>query len=214
MKRTVMKMLVSLVLALLAVSCAPAPVSLSMSRQLAGLSHAKYNKVLVVGASAKLERRQIFEEVFVEELKRHGIDAVPSYLVVNTGEALSSKNLGDAAHRSGADCVLITGLVDIKKELKVEPGSESVMFKPVTVYPGSEDWNPRYEIGYAETVVREPPTVIPHLKVSLETKLFDVSTARMVWYGLTTSGEVENLKKATAEFADVIIKALTKDRML
>lgn len=195
-------------------SCAANGVAVSNTWKLPGFSHGSYQKVLVVGASSKLDRRQLFEEILVEEFKRRGIEAVPSYLVVHTGGALSQKNLTDAAHRAEADCVLITGLVDIKKEIKVEPGTEGVIFKPVTMYPDSEYLNPRYEVGYAEIVVHEPPAIIAHLKVSMETQLFDAATARMVWYAITTSGEVDDLRKATATFADVLIKALSRDKLL
>ncbi len=175
-----------------------------------------FSNILVVGASDNLERRLIFEDYFAEEFNRHGIVALQSYLVIPTGATLSKKNLKDAARTSGADCVLITRLVNIKKEIKVVPGSAELTFKPVTAYPppDEDDLSSHPELYFGATVVQEPPTTITNLKVSIETRMFDAKTSSMVWVGETSSGEVYDLKKETKAFARQIIKALKKDGMI
>jgi hypothetical protein len=183
----------------------------------------------VVGASDNLVRRQIFEDFFTGEFKRQGLTAVQSYLVVHTGDTLSREHLKEAARTSGSDGVLITRLVEIKKEIKVVPDSEDLTFKPVTAFPvisKEDDMPPKPGAYYGEhvmpdpvmyygkTVIREPPTIITNLEVSIETRLFDATTSNMVWDGVTTSGVVHDLKKATETFAREIIKALVKDSMI
>lgn len=229
MKSPVFRMVAAMGAAFLVAACASSSIHLVKTRKSPEAMHKTYRKILVVGASENLERRQLFEDIFVKEFEQLGVAAVQSYLVVHTGDALSREHLKEAARISRSDGVLITRLVDIRKEVKVEPGSETVGFKPVTAYPvvtNEDDMPPKpegyygehpipeWETPYGETIIREPPAVITELKVSIETRLFDAAAANMVWVGDTESGVVKDLKKSTKTFAGEIIRALAKDGMI
>jgi hypothetical protein len=125
--------------------------------------------------------------------------------------------------------VLIARLVDIKKETKVTPGSEELAFVPISAYPIQEYEDdlpppqgpyygnnpiPYQPTMYGQTVVRLPPTTVTTLKVSIEMRLFDAAAATMVWNGVTSSGTVADLEKATEEFARQIIQALVRDGVI
>jgi len=215
MKSFIFRIVSVLVAAFLLTACAHSYIHLVKTWKSPETKPAKFGKFLIVGASDNLERRWNFEDFFTEEFKHQGIAAIPSYMVIRTGDALSRQHLKDAARISGADGVLITRLVNIKKEIKEVPGGETLVFKPFTPYPlPNVDDISSANIPMVGTVIQEPPTIITNLEVSIETRLFDAATSSMVWYGVTSSGEVDDLKKATEAFAREIIKALAKDGMI
>lgn len=209
MKHTIFGRMTMLIICIVITACSAQSVYVTKTQKYPEFEGKKCSKILVVAASSDLKRRQTFEEIFAGELKRKGMKAVPSFLVVGTGTTLSKANLEDAAKKTGADCVLITALATINKESHTEPGGVHYDLVPVHGEQDPDGPNPDEGVFYAEALVREQPLVTTHLNVSLQTSLFDAATGRLGWYAMTSSGEVDDLNTAIKQYADAIITTLS-----
>src|SRR5512146_3264275 len=99
-----------------------ASVSLVDSWKDAGVPAKRYQKLLVVGVAEKMQMRQVFEEVFSAEIRKKGVATIRSYLVTGADKKPSRASLEEAVRRSGADGVITTRLVSLKKDTQVRTG--------------------------------------------------------------------------------------------
>jgi hypothetical protein len=60
----------------------------------------------------------------------------------------------------------------------------------------------------------EPATVYQYDVVILETSLYSVAQSKLIWSGSTETFSPVDIKKETAGFADIIIGALRKQRVI
>jgi hypothetical protein len=60
----------------------------------------------------------------------------------------------------------------------------------------------------------EPPTVYQYDVVTAETSLYSPPQSTLVWSGTTETFSPKDVKKETAEFAEIIIGALRKSRII
>ncbi len=167
----------------------------------------KCSKVLVVGVSDDLRQRMLFEDVFANELQRTGVNTLQSYLVM-VGPELTREKVVNAVKTVGSDCVITTRLVSRQQETKVIPGSETIG----VTSPGPET-DPDYFIE-SLTVVETPPTVITDTRTTVESRLFEAATARMVWSMKASALNVGKLAPVTKEYVKLIANDLKKNGLM
>ena len=161
-------------------------------------------KVLVVGVSKQPSVRRTFEDEFVARLEAAGVDGIQSYTVL-PDEALADRAALEAAVKStGADGVLVVRLVRREQQTQVVQASPAA---PPTL--GFYGWYSGAWSGYYE-----PATTYQYELVSLEASLYSPAQANLVWSATTEGFAPTNLKKDSASYADLIIDALRKDRIL
>lgn len=200
MKRTLIVML-----ALLLAACAT-HVRLTNSWRDADFSEGRFRRVLVMGFGDDGASRRVFEDQFVAVLRGAGIDAVPSYTLVSGLSESELPRVRDAVVRSGADGVLTTRLVGVDKRVNVYPAQP--------VFVPSVGYRRGGLFGYYSSIAMMPPSSYAYEVVTLETNLWQAVGERLVWSGTTESFAPENAREASAEFADVIVKALRAQGLL
>lgn len=161
----------------------------------------KCAKVLVVGINENLGRRMSFEDEFTHVLKSGGIDALQSYLVIKWGPGLTLANVVAAVKSAGADCVITTRLVNLQEEKRLVPGYEAFMiaYPEMDITPGGPS------VASIEITVT---------KATVETRLFDAGTAKMVWATGGVGYDFYNLVKPEPlikDYARNIFKVLKKE---
>ena len=72
-------------------------------------------QVLVIGASKSEVNRRVFEDAFAGALKGAGTAAVPSYPTLPEAGAVSNERVGEAVKSSGADAVLVTRVLRVRR---------------------------------------------------------------------------------------------------
>jgi hypothetical protein len=165
---------------------------------------APLRKVMVVGITKQPSVRRVFEDEFVARLQAAGVAAIPSYSVIGEDGQVDKPQLESAVTKVGADGVLITRLVRQEQMTQATGG----YYGPVA--PGGlHGWYSSAWVGYYD-----PPTVYQYDVVTLETSVFGTGDAKLLWSGTTETFAPSDLKKETAAFADLIIGALRKQKVI
>jgi hypothetical protein len=160
--------------------------------------------VLVVGISKQPSVRQTFEDEFTKRLQEKGVKAVASYTVIPEAGQVTADRLRTAVEESGLDGVIITRLAKVEKQRAVSP-----------------EYGPPYRYGSyygfygdAWTGYYEPAPVYEYDVVVLQTTLFLLQQEKPVWSGTTETFAPQNIQKETAGFAEQVIKAMSRDRVI
>ena len=82
----------------------------------------QYRKLLVVGISENVQRRQTFEEVFASEVGKKGAVGIASYTITGVNAKPSRALLEEALRKSGADGVITTRLAGMKENRQGRTG--------------------------------------------------------------------------------------------
>jgi hypothetical protein len=167
------------------------------------------SKVLVVGIADHAGVRRVFEDTLAQALTKRGVQGVASYTVVPTRGKISEEELVKAVERTGVNAVMITRLV--RRETETIHAPDSMGMAPTaygmrTRYYGYYDaaWNGYYEPAMAQTIEY----------VIAETTLFRPDVQEPVWSGTTRSQRMGDVRKATEDFAEVMIDAMKRDGVI
>ncbi len=167
-------------------------------------SGAPLTKILVVGVSRQPSVRRVFEDEFVAQLRAAGVEAIPSYTLLPQDGPVEQSALEEAVTKSGAQAVLVTRLVRREQKTQVTGG----FYQPAPAL-GFYGWYSSAWMGYYE-----PPTVYRYDVVTAETSLYRPDQAQPVWSGTTETTAPEDVRKETAGFAKVIIRALRTQHII
>ena len=164
------------------------------------------NNVFVVGVSKDGGLRRIFEDEFVKLFKERGVTATASYRLVPDSELHDEQKLDARVKASGSDTILITRLVDIKKEMQyVPPG---YVYAPPPYYYGG--WYGFYDRAY----LASPGYTVEYETAVLETNVYDLKNDSLIWSARSDSPTDGNMDKHIKEFAQSIINQLAKAKLI
>jgi hypothetical protein len=164
---------------------------------------APLSKVLVIGVTKQTVVRRIFEDAFVRELNAKGVVAVASYTLIPEDGEVPKDRIAQAVAQSGADGLLVTRLVRVERQTRIDPG---YIGPP---YMGFYDYYP-----FAWGTFYEPPMVYSYNVVTWDTSVFDARTNQMIWAGATETVAPKNISKEAGEAASVVVKQLAKSNFL
>jgi hypothetical protein len=157
-----------------------------------------FHKVLVIGLASQPDVRRVYEDAFVKHLQAAGIDGVASNTLLLTPQTAGKAAIGQAAARSGADAVLVTHLVKTVKEAVGDEPQPGIQEYVDTSWPGT--YTPA---GSTQIDV-----------VTLETRLFDAASTRVVWSGTTETFAAQKLQQAIEDVSRIIVQQLKSQKML
>jgi hypothetical protein len=146
------------------------------------VNKASVKKVLVLGIARDLPIRRAYEDEFVKTLQGLKYEAVASYnWIPDMPKELDKDMLRQKMKENGVTHVIATRVVDEKTVTSYIPPSYSTAGP---YYPG---WYGSYysywSVGYSG--VYSPGYTTVSQVVSLETNLYDVSTEKLLWTGIT-----------------------------
>jgi hypothetical protein len=166
----------------------------------------KLKKVLVIGVAKKQANRRLFEDKFVAQLKTYGTDAIASYTIIPSEEKLDKDTVETKIKTLGVGAVLVTRLVDIKKETD---------YVPTTGYPSrsyQNDWYGGYSRRYRS--VNSPGYYAQYEVVKLETTIYDTQTEKLIWSALSDTVLEDSVKVAIESVIKAIIKSLSDNQLI
>jgi len=140
-------------------------------------------KIMVVGISDSVEKRTMFEKEFVEQLKKHGLDAVSA---IETVPDLSLEAIKKSAMDLKVDDILVTCMVGKKEK-------EIYVAAPISTIPGGpyNRFDSYFPLVYERTT--QPGYYEKATYVNLETCLYDAKTGKLVWSGVSETFEPMSL---------------------
>ncbi len=130
--------------------------------------------VLVIGLSRSEVSLNLWENAFVDSFARAGIHAVANHKVMGTVPAPDQKAVEAAINKAKASSVLITHVVDVTSKTYTHPGT--IHFEPSGFYGSMYGY-----YGHSYRAVYTPPVDSTRTVVRLESNLYDVVTARLIW---------------------------------
>ncbi len=155
-------------------------------------------KILVAGGFDSLTEGRVFEDVFIAKLRAAGVDGIASHTVVLDPAKATEAAFDAAVIDSGAQGLLLVNVLGVDTRTQVS----------TTMVPGGMAWG-RGPWGGTPTTVRVPVQRVSQYDLAtVETKLFDVKTRRVVWAGTTTTLNPSNAARETPAFADIVIGEL------
>ncbi len=166
----------------------------------------QYEKILVIGAAEKITFRNLFEGELVNQLRKQGIDAIPSYEILPYNNMLTREAVLSAVEKTNIDSVLITALVERSKK---------------KVYYSLDGGNPYvYYKGLYDTLERPSPGRGPGLTgqydieiLFLKTNLYDVKSEKLIW-SMTSESEFMYKFKSMNSAITLVINKLRKDGLI
>jgi len=172
-----------------------------------------FHNFLVVGITKDPGVRRVFEDIFTAELRSRGLQATASYTVTPPDQPVTKELLADVVNKTGSDAVITTRVVNIQQQTSVTPGYVDTYGTGPAPYPYLYPYlSPQRDLYsyYGTSQVIQPPTVQTYEVATLETVLFDVADASMVWSGTSTTFETNQTVTVSKELSKLIIKNLVK----
>lgn len=163
--------------------------------------------ILVMGITNDPNNRRNFEDQMVAQLAARGVSAVPSYRFAPEAGAVEQVKLEQVVKQSGVAGVLLTRVVNVSQEVKVNPG----MYMGPPLGYGYGGFYGYYGGMWASSYYM-PPTVYTEQHVAADTRLFDSKDFTLVWSAATTTtpsgGSVASL---FTQFSKLIVDSMAKD---
>lgn len=162
-------------------------------------------KILVIGVIKDEIKRNSFEEEFSKLISGNGLTGIASYTLMPDLKSTDQKEeVLAVVDKVGADGVMIVTLQGVSKEKRDVPPSVSYMPSAGFGY-GMYGY---YGIGH--TAIYNPGYTVTDTVVRLDTKLFAVTTEKMIWAGKTETFNPSSAQTVIKELASVLIKDMKK----
>jgi hypothetical protein len=141
-------------------------------------------KVVVIGIFKEPDTRKIFEDEFADRLRARGVDATAGHKIVPDAELPDKDVVIGKIRKLGADAVLLTRVMDMKKETIDVPGQILPGYYNYYSSYYSYNYRPGYTVqeGYAQT----------------ETNLYNLGDEKLIWSG---RAKTEFPERAKTEFS-------------
>ena len=165
--------------------------------------------VLVVGISKEAGIRRIFEDEFSARLRAVGVTATPSYTLIPQDGPVDRVVLDGAIAKAGAQGTLVTRLLKVERRTDYAPGY--VRTVPAVGY--YRNFHGYYSSTWVPGAYAAPQRFDYDI-LALETNLWRAQGGELIWSGTTESFAPSDVRKATQEFSDVIIKALRDQKLI
>ena len=191
-----------------------ASTTLVSSQKTDGMAAKQYRSLLVVGLSETPATRQVFEEIFADELRKRGVKAITSYTVPGLQGKSSRAAIAEALKTTGADGLLNTRIVDVRT--KKDSKSAFVLTGRGVAFFDYYDYYDNYweELGSYANFDAKPVNEIISSVTTLETALFDAKTGTVIWKGISDEMHAERLISSTRDLAAIVMDALTKEGLI
>jgi hypothetical protein len=162
----------------------------------------KLNNILIIGVTSRSDRRQLFEGKFVEGLAALKVNATPSYKLMDSSLHLTRKVVENAIKGQDIGAVLVTRLAGVK-EKEVYRASDD-KDENLSYFNFSDKSFQQADVGYTEQ----------HRVVALETKLYDIASAELVWSMQSETMDPSQPRNVVEDQIKLTISTLAKRELI
>ncbi|MDC8774281.1 DUF4136 domain-containing protein [Roseateles albus] len=162
------------------------------------------SKIVVAGSVNSVAEDRLVEEVFVERMRATGVDAVAGHTLRLDDPNLSQADFEAAVKGTGAQGLLLVRVLGVDTRTQV-----STTMVHGGMGWGHNSWGPTNTWGGMHSRGSFPVQEIRQYDLAtVETKLFDVNTRRLVWAVTTTTFNPRSVAQEAPPFANLIIEQL------
>ncbi len=166
-------------------------------------------KILIIGIIKDDIKRRSFEQEFARLISTNGRTAVASYTLLPDLESADQKEeVLAAVEKVGADGVLVVTLQSVSKEQREVP--PSIDYVPTAGF----GFGMYGYYGMHHTAVYSPGYTVTDTIVRLDTKLFAVSSEKMIWAGKTESFNPSSSQAVVSELGKLVMNDMKKSGMI
>jgi hypothetical protein len=169
----------------------------------------KLQKVLVIGVAPNAARRRQFEDSFVSVLGRSKVQALPSYQQFPEASAITQEDVESYARAQNVTQILVARVVDKQTVQEYVPPSVSTYGGGYPGYYGG--WYPYYSMSY--TTVSSPGYTYDRIFVTVETNVYDVGTAKMIWNGMSNTELGSTLESNIRDYIETVAGYMAQDKL-
>jgi hypothetical protein len=166
-------------------------------------SSTDFKRILVSAPGFATSIRRNREDEFVARLRAAGDDASASYARI-PDENPDEPNIKQAAQKLGADAALVVRPLQVERRTDYGP---SYFPAPWFGYYGPHfgaNWYGWYGA----------PSVYRYNEYTSEATLHDIAKNEVVWSGTIRTSEVDDMRKATKNYVDAVMRALNDENLL
>ena len=160
-------------------------------------------RLLVVGVSKSDSNRRVFEDGFVKALAASGSGGSPSYAVLPALSADVNERLAGAVRSAGADGVLVTRVLRVRRDVEVR-----------TMHSSPGFYGAGFRGYYGHAYGPAYTDVSTYDVLTIETTLWDISKDKPMWSGTSEVTAPKSVAAATEELAGVLIKKMKADGVI
>jgi hypothetical protein len=164
-------------------------------------------KILVMGLAKDQTIKRLYEDEFVNQLKAHGVQAVPSYSVIPQEKMGDENYISEKGKELGIDAALVTRLVDRKTIQTYYP--PETFYTPAPYYRG---WHGYYRSSYDYMV--SPGYIATDEAVVLETNIYSMQTNQLIWSALSETFLEGSSKKLIQSLVQKLISDMAAKDLL
>lgn len=162
----------------------------------------RLSTVLVMGVSEDAIGRRLYEDALSAELRRHGVAATASYVLLPESGKLTREEIDAAIAHRGFHEVLVTDVIGTQRETVHVPPHYDYYHLPIydnyyRYYAFA--WDRVYDPGYTRTFTT----------VSLETSLYLAPSGRVAWGMRTRSVDPDDVERLVDELVRETVANLT-----
>ena len=178
----------------------------------------KAKNVYIIGISKDETRRRIFEDTFGRQLASQGIKTFSSYKDLPNNKEADREAIIQRMKAEGCDSVILTQLIDTRKETVTSPGRVSG-YSSGPYYGGRRgggyggggrynNWGSYY--GSRTDITYQPPTSTEFVIATVESVMYDLESEEMIWSGQLETVIEGNFEKMVQDFVDTVSKDLAE----
>ena len=144
-----------------------------------------FDRMMVLGVAADPEVRRTFESIFADELRKRGVDALPSYLSLELDD-LERQQIVDAARSNEVDGILVVRQIGVERE---------EVFVPGTAYQVPHGYYSRFGPYYSRSysVSQTAGYMREETRVRLETNLYGTADEALIWSAISETIQPRSL---------------------
>jgi len=200
---------IGLVVVLMMISCANT-FRINESWRSQNVPETTYGKLLIVAISADDNLRELYENIFVELLDIHGVQAAPSNRLIKSLHTADQAKLQELARLAEADAILLTRVVSRSEHTNYILATGSVQERSVVM----TEANANSTTTVAMSAVGIVPGEIDSRHAFLETRLFDAASAELVWSANSEGYGYESKGEACWDLSILFAKELAKENLI
>lgn len=172
-----------------------------------------YDDILVLAVADKMGNRQDAEDYVVKKLGEAGINAMQSYDILPKTQTIDAEAVGKAIDGLQLDAIIVMYATGITQEEYFVPA------RRFGVYSGYGYGHAHYGSFYdyyphAYTYVYIPGYDNTHHVITLETSLFDLDDAKMVWSAQSNTFAPESVDDVIHNITVLTINELKKKKII
>jgi len=163
----------------------------------------KPKKLMVFGVTSEEGLRREYEDLLSQALSARGLDAIPSYNVLQVKGEVDKEKVIAAVHKAGVDGVFITRLVTVTTRVDAVPQSG-----PVQTYPFSA------ASSYWPTYYVESYRLVEHDLAYIESNIYATPSSALIMSIMTQTIDPNYSDRQIRDLVAVIVEELGKKRFL